>query len=223
MNKTPYYLHAVMVHQGEASGGHYWAYTRKHPSLTIPPPTTHPSEQSQESTDGDSPKGAGGVAKGKACTSTPSVAAPHSGKTSYHTQLETGEIYTDTAQSPESMLASDEVTSVSSPSVLGGPSTPSSDCPRGGRSGGEGMEVEGEEAGMVWTKFNDVSVSEVGWEEVRRESLGGTHSNTSAYCLVYVDRQLHEDWLNNGKGLSCVRVYNAKGVCVLLVYIQTFC
>ena len=29
MNKTAYHLHAVLVHQGQASGGHYWAYVRK--------------------------------------------------------------------------------------------------------------------------------------------------------------------------------------------------
>ena len=29
MNKTVYHLHAVLVHQGQASGGHYWAYVRK--------------------------------------------------------------------------------------------------------------------------------------------------------------------------------------------------
>ena len=182
MNKTPYYLHAVMVHQGEASGGHYWAYTRKHPSLTIPPLTGTSSEQSS---------GGLGDTKGKVCTSTPSVAG-HTGRTNYHTRLETGEIYTDAIQSPESMGTGDEITSVSSPCILVGPSTPSSD-------GQGGMEVEGEETGSIWTKFNDVSVSEVNWEEVKRESLGGMHSNTSAYCLVYIDKRLHENWLSNGE------------------------
>jgi ubiquitin carboxyl-terminal hydrolase 25/28 len=38
----------------------------------------------------------------------------------------------------------------------------------------------------VWLKFNDNTVSEVTWEELLKESVGG-HSNTSAYSLVYID------------------------------------
>ena len=37
-----------------------------------------------------------------------------------------------------------------------------------------------------WLKFNDITVSEVNWEELLRESMGGYH-NASAYCLMYVD------------------------------------
>ncbi|XP_071959327.1 ubiquitin carboxyl-terminal hydrolase 25-like isoform X2 [Antedon mediterranea] len=43
----------------------------------------------------------------------------------------------------------------------------------------------------VWLKFNDVSVTEVTWEELQQESVGGG-SNTSAYCLIYVDDSKHE-------------------------------
>ena len=39
---------------------------------------------------------------------------------------------------------------------------------------------------QVWLKFNDNTVSEVSWEELAKESVGG-HSNTSAYSLVYID------------------------------------
>ena len=39
---------------------------------------------------------------------------------------------------------------------------------------------------QVWLKFNDNTVSEVSWEELSKESVGG-HSNTSAYSLVYID------------------------------------
>jgi hypothetical protein len=38
----------------------------------------------------------------------------------------------------------------------------------------------------VWLKFNDNTVSEVTWDELLKESVGG-HSNTSAYSLVYID------------------------------------
>lgn len=37
-----------------------------------------------------------------------------------------------------------------------------------------------------WCKFNDITVSEVTWEEVSRESLG-SYRNVSAYCLMYID------------------------------------
>ena len=38
----------------------------------------------------------------------------------------------------------------------------------------------------MWLKFNDNTVSEVTWDELVKESVGGT-SNTSAYSLVYID------------------------------------
>jgi hypothetical protein len=69
------------------------------------------------------------------------------------------------------------------------------DVDRGG-GGGVGVAssdvrgvVRGDEE--VWLKFNDVSVSEVGWDEVQRESLGGGQNNTSAYCLIYVSEATH--------------------------------
>ncbi|XP_077985694.1 ubiquitin carboxyl-terminal hydrolase 25-like isoform X2 [Glandiceps talaboti] len=37
-----------------------------------------------------------------------------------------------------------------------------------------------------WLKFNDIAVVEVSWEELQRESVGGS-GNASAYCLMYVD------------------------------------
>ncbi|XP_031568318.1 ubiquitin carboxyl-terminal hydrolase 25-like [Actinia tenebrosa] len=37
-----------------------------------------------------------------------------------------------------------------------------------------------------WRKFNDITVSQVTWEEVERESLGG-YRHVSAYGLMYVD------------------------------------
>ncbi|XP_048588705.1 ubiquitin carboxyl-terminal hydrolase 25 isoform X2 [Nematostella vectensis] len=42
-----------------------------------------------------------------------------------------------------------------------------------------------------WRKFNDITVSEVTWEEVERESLGG-YRNVSAYCLLYCDARREE-------------------------------
>lgn len=205
MNRTPYHLHAVMVHQGEASGGHYWAYTRKHPSLSMP--AAPPNSGQPQDVGGENPlvgrsggKAAGGVTEEGAGSQVPN----------YRTHLETGEMYPDLAPSPESMLATDDSASI--PYAGGESATPaessSGSGPIGGR--GEGMELGRGEAepgveavsevenGHAWMKFNDVSVSEVSWEEVRRESLGGTRGNTSAYCLVYVSSLLHQDWLSSG-------------------------
>ena len=68
-----------------------------------------------------------------------------------------------------------------------------------GVRGKEGREKGGEEE--VWLKFNDVSVHEIKWEEVMRESYGGDQ-NTSAYCLLYISPQLHQSWAKNGEQLS---------------------
>lgn len=43
----------------------------------------------------------------------------------------------------------------------------------------------------AWLKFNDVTVTEVTWVELLRDSVGGHHC-TSAYCLLYVDRSNRE-------------------------------
>ena len=57
--------------------------------------------------------------------------------------------------------------------------------------------VGGERSEDMWLKFNDISVSEVAWEEVARESYGG-RQNTSAYCLIYISDALWEQCRNNG-------------------------
>ena len=38
----------------------------------------------------------------------------------------------------------------------------------------------------IWRKFNDITVTEISWEELLRESTGG-YRHVSAYCLLYVD------------------------------------
>ena len=204
MNQTPYHLHAVMVHQGEASGGHYWAYTRKHPSLVIPPLKTTP-EPPQSQDVGDRETASGGVlAWGKTKESEEAAGmGAAEGTTGFHTQLETGEIYADTTQSPEGMVAADESGGSAnlSPPEPGGVAQKMEVERSGGAEDEEGAEREaGEDGGRKeWMKFNDVSVCEVDWEEVRRESVGSGSGNTSAYCLVYINRLLHQDWLQSGE------------------------
>ena len=49
----------------------------------------------------------------------------------------------------------------------------------------------------VWIKFNDISVTEVHWDEIERESFGGNrlnNGNTSAYCLVYISTDAERQW-----------------------------
>ena len=115
------------------------------------------------------------------------------------TSLESSQASLDT-DSQGSLSSSDDsppppaVLIVREPSECGAPD-------EGGAGRSEGMEVgEGEE---VWLKFNDVSVSEVKWEEVERESYGGKQ-NTSAYCLVYISDALWKQ-LESGEGV-CVCV-----------------
>lgn len=43
----------------------------------------------------------------------------------------------------------------------------------------------------VWLKFNDISVAEVTWEDLQRDSVGGS-GNASAYCVMYVDSSRQE-------------------------------
>ncbi|XP_043532479.1 ubiquitin carboxyl-terminal hydrolase 28 isoform X3 [Chiloscyllium plagiosum] len=38
----------------------------------------------------------------------------------------------------------------------------------------------------MWLKYNDVSVAESSWEELQRDSYGGSR-NASAYCLMYIN------------------------------------
>lgn len=247
MKKTPYFLHSVLVHQGEASGGHYWAYTRKHPSLvlsTLRTPLTKPGysstpdlrstsqiEGSQQSNPGPGhQEGTGAVRRRKSSgdimatalqTVRDSKATGDVRSPAYHRQSETGEVCIDIAHSLESVLSTEEVVVTESQEAL-----------VSGAEKGEGMEIEklysasslsveppsspsatslSTAEDCSWIKFNDVSVSEVKWEEVRRESLGGTTGNTSAYCLVYLNNELHQDWLQGGGE------WGDLGACVIAV------
>lgn len=217
MNKTPYFLHAVMVHQGEASRGHYWTYTRKHPSLSALAITKNPQPYDKESTTaGDTARQKTGQTSldvvGDVTTQTRqtvgglesiddnNISNPgQATRLGCHTHLETGEVYSDSMQSPGSAVSAEDAASMSS---VNNQRMIHSELPSG-PSRGEGMEVEKcggfGDGSDVWLKFNDVSVSEVSWDEVRRESLGEMQQNTSAYCLVYVSKLLHENWLRDGK------------------------
>jgi len=154
MTSTPYHLHAVLVHQGQASLGHYWAYVRKNHACILPSPPVQPS------TDEDRPLD------------------------------NTGQYY-----SPDAQTVGQE------------PASPMENSPRSDLAvcdhilSSEGMDTENVQPaasnGDLWLKFNDVSVSEVSWEVVKKESYGGSQ-NTSAYCLIYINRELHIQFTDKG-------------------------
>ncbi len=50
-----------------------------------------------------------------------------------------------------------------------------------------------------WLKFNDITVSEAGWEELEKEGVGGYH-NASAYCLMYIDANKCDSLLGEKTG-----------------------
>ncbi|KFV16802.1 Ubiquitin carboxyl-terminal hydrolase 28, partial [Tauraco erythrolophus] len=43
-----------------------------------------------------------------------------------------------------------------------------------------------------WLKYNDISVTESSWEELERDSFGGSR-NASAYCLMYISDEVVAD------------------------------
>ena len=177
MNTTQYHLHAVLVHQGQASGGHYWSYVRKPPSLHV---KTTPTSQATPTLQG-----------------TPTI------EITGVTGTETKPLSSETVSRSESMSSSPVMSTEPSGGGGGGEGEGqlASTGEDKGEEGGEGRESskeEGQGEGGVWLKFNDVSVQEVGWEEVAKESYGG-EQNTSAYCLIYLSPQLHQSWASNSE------------------------
>jgi len=215
MNSTCYHLHAVLVHQGQASGGHYWAYVRKNPvdyheeceqvEITVERNKAADSIQSDRR-DSESCDLSHSARKSSQrgpllaeCQVTELVVTdivPQTGQTDLDsTSLESssrgGDSRSEGSESgdspPPSVLVATEASECAAPSQSDG-------C---GVGRGEGMEVVGgERSEDMWLKFNDISVSEVAWEEVARESYGG-RQNTSAYCLIYISDALWEQCRNN--------------------------
>lgn len=231
MNATPYHLHAVLVHQGQASGGHYWAYIRRlyNPYLKRRQPTGSGShDQSSDVSRDQSHELPGDVAlenqsesEGQGASESVQTRVaditPQTGQTSgqgspltSQTGQTSGQDSHQTSQTgqPSSLGRTESVESASDMSESSQTPTATNRTHKTGSTGlrsSEGMDVDRGGVGMassdvrgvvrgdeeVWLKFNDVSVSEVGWDEVQRESLGGGQSNTSAYCLIYVSEAVH--------------------------------
>ena len=153
MNSTCYHLHSVLVHQGQASGGHYWAYVRKKG------PKSHdtPPDESQSESD---------------------ITA----------EVEVTEI-----------TMSDVPSSQTGQTSLNGPYKDGTVCGNDNTSPVSGTD-QSNDGREVWLKFNDVSVTEVSWSEVERESFGGRHQNTSAYCLIYINTAVQVREVASGLG-----------------------
>ena len=169
------------------------------------------------------------------------VVAPQTGQTSLKDQKtlgQTGLAGNNPTRTSEVSPKTDDTLSSEPTTTSGHQQTISETC-QTGLTGcrSEGMDVEGatssgdgatrgEDGDKVWLKFNDVSVSEVTWSEVQRESVGDCQSNTSAYCLVYLNEMLHEQWLRNGKKnhynlhIMCTQKYSThcKGLQIDLLY-----
>ena len=196
MNTTPYNLHAVLVHQGQASGGHYWAYIRRlnNPFLRGQSTETVGSHgQSHDQSHDLEPVHdvADTGLKGQDTDDTSQTGQTSGNETSQTSQTSQSLERTESLESaPDSASTCMSETKTHRTGLAGG-RTEGMEVDRGGGVASAEAFVRVKGDGEAWLKFNDVSVSDVGWDEVLRESLGGGVNNTSAYCLIYVNEELH--------------------------------
>ncbi len=175
MNATPYRLHAVLVHQGEASGGHYWAYVRKR----------YRELEEQGSGKDDTPLegNEGGHVESNDGEGEECMVINVGGD-----EEEEEEMELDKPQSgaDNGLLVNMGDEGVTLNDVIDPSPTIQQDVPPVRVTPTTNTVVGGD-----WYKCNDISVCEVDWEEVKRESFGrsavGSTTNTSAYCLVYIN------------------------------------
>ena len=211
MNSTPYHLHAVLVHQGQASGGHYWAYVRKN----------HAFLKTQDTPDGDDACSTGiqntsGSLKQESQVTNEQSDTPIANTGQYIAGPSTTES-ASTGQEPStpttvesvssmenSPKSSSNVPQVSPEGDVGIPPARSIGVDKSilnqgmDMEGGQNATSPGSQSDDVWLKFNDVAVSEVTWEDVQKESYGEGR-NTSAYCLIYINEDLHEQFTKKSK------------------------
>lgn len=217
MNSTPYHLHAVLVHQGQASVGHYWAYVRKN----------HAFLKTQATSDGDDACSTGIQNESESIKQESQVTNKQTdipiANTGQYTVEPSITESTHTSQEPSTPTVSSMENSpksssnepqVSSEGDVGIPPATSIGVDKGMLN--QGMDLEGgqnttssdnQSDDDVWLKFNDVAVSEVSWEDVQKESYGEGR-NTSAYCLIYINKDLHEQFTKKSKYLKCCNKHN---------------
>lgn len=181
--------------------GHYWAYVRKShacllttPSTTVTPSTTAtpsttvtPSSVTTPTREKDEPL----ANTGQYDTMDNSPRSDNDEKISQQAptdgmEMEGGAIGVQSDVSTTTGVQSDESTTTGAQSVVG-------DVVQSDETLSVGVQSDED----VWLKFNDVSVTEVSWADVQKESYGGSH-NTSAYCLIYVNKELHQQFTRRG-------------------------
>lgn len=185
MKDTPYKLHAVLVHQGEASGGHYWAYVRK----TYTDDNSIVEQTVVQEDDGQQPVDSNGEIEecvvindeeeeDKMEVETIATTTTDSVTTSDLDPIDNS--LTNMLDINKDISLDDAVDSV--PSFNTEKVVSDELCSNVVTNNGD------------WLKCNDISVTEVTWDEVKRESFGrsdcnNNNSNTSAYCLVYISNE----------------------------------
>ena len=198
MKRTAYRLHAVLVHQGEASGGHYWAYVRKDPGETEIKPETLLLETSQQETMHND---TGGEDSGRGDNTKKGMAIPDTKESGEEMEVDIPVQQTGGSMTSEDITLEDAIDSVTDTRGENSQksqnnveeSTTSSKCTNSKTSA---TPPATSSARRDWLKCNDISITEVDWEEVKKESFGGKRSasngNTSAYCLVYINVELEK-------------------------------
>ena len=220
MQTTPYRLHAVLVHQGEASGGHYWAYVRKKYEDINGGNTTKETailKEKEEKCNGEQQVvgNDGEMEQEEEC-----VVIDLGGKEEEEVideeNMEVDATKQDTEQTDNHSLANmvdlnkdisldDAVDTVPSSKVTTATTGDREVVTNGGLT--NNVVTNGD-----WLKCNDISVTEVNWDEVRRESFGrsdyNSNSNTSAYCLVYISDETAQE-LKEQRGTVIIALYCA--------------
>ena len=189
----------MLVHQGQASGGHYWAYIKKTPQSTAGHSTDSKSVQKEGSEQHEETPSQEMMSQSpsQSIETTPTDAPPP-GKEDEEEEMQQDVLQASTASSN----LNEPVTAAQSYACHGG----QPDVASGGSND-------------VWLKFNDISVQEVDWAEVKRESFGSSskqlnNGNTSAYCLLYISTRSEQTWENTG--IECT--YTTGNIFIHLYY-----
>lgn len=74
----------------------------------------------------------------------------------------------------------------------------------------------------VWLKFNDISVTETSWEEVARESEGGS-GTASAYCLIYTQSADNAELYSQGAAANALPTSGIEYSCGIIQFNTKAC
>ena len=171
MKKTAHH-HAVLVHQGQASGGHYWAYVRKKreketmAAVNETEPLEESQEAMQESSDESELTAGGREEKQEDGRSQDGVKEDREMEVEHTGPSGSETVEKHPVTSTDGLL----MTSQTSQSSL-----------EAGQTIMAGL-LDSE----VWLKFNNVSVIEVNWKEVKRESFNSKNYHKSNFSSKFL-------------------------------------